>query len=42
MADEDRDDSLGEQKMPLLDHLVELRRRLLHSLIAILVLFFAS
>lgn len=42
MADEDRDDTLGEQKMPLLDHLVELRRRLLHSLIAILVLFFAS
>lgn len=42
MADEDRDDSLGEQKMPLLDHLVELRSRLLHSLIAIVVLFFAS
>lgn len=42
MADEDRDDTLGEQKMPLLDHLVELRRRLLHSLIAILVLFFVS
>ncbi len=42
MADEDRDDTLGEQKMPLLDHLVELRRRLLHSLIAIVVLFFAS
>ena len=42
MADEDRDDSLGEQKMPLLDHLIELRRRLLHSLIAIVVLFFAS
>ncbi len=28
--------------MPLLDHLVELRSRLLHSLIAIVVLFFAS
>lgn len=42
MADEDRDDTLGDQKMPLLDHLIELRRRLLHSLIAILVLFFAS
>ena len=42
MADEDRDDTLGDQKMPLLDHLVELRRRLLHSLIAIVVLFFAS
>ncbi len=42
MADEDRDDTLGNQRMPLLDHLVELRRRLLHSLIAILVLFFAS
>jgi sec-independent protein translocase protein TatC len=42
VADEDRDDTLGDQKMPLLDHLVELRRRLLHSLIAIVVLFFAS
>ena len=42
MADEDRDDTLAEQKMPLLDHLIELRRRLLHSLIAIVVLFFAS
>jgi len=42
VADEDRDDTLGNQRMPLLDHLVELRRRLLHSLIAILVLFFAS
>ena len=42
MADEARDDTLGDQKMPLLDHLVELRRRLLHSLIAIVVLFFAS
>ncbi len=42
MADEDRDDTLGEQKMPLLDHLIELRSRLLHSLIAIVVLFFAS
>ena len=42
MADEDRDDTPGEQKMPLLDHLVELRSRLLHSLIAIVVLFFAS
>ena len=42
MADEDGDDTLGNQRMPLLDHLVELRRRLLHSLIAILVLFFAS
>ena len=42
MADEDRDDTLKDQKMPLLDHLVELRRRLLHSLIAIVVLFFAS
>jgi sec-independent protein translocase protein TatC len=34
------EDTLDQAKMPLLDHLVELRRRLLHSAIAILVLFF--
>ena len=34
------EDTLDQAKMPLLDHLVELRRCLLHSAIAILVLFF--
>ena len=31
-----------ESKMPLLDHLVELRQRLMHSVIAIVILFFIS
>ena len=34
------EEALDQAKMPLLDHLVELRRRLLRSVIAILVLFF--
>ena len=34
------DETLDQAKMPLLDHLVELRRRLLYSAIAILLLFF--
>ena len=34
------DSNTDERAMPLLDHLIELRSRLLHSLIAILVLFF--
>ena len=33
-------ETLDQAKMPLLDHLVELRRRLLYSAIAILLLFF--
>ncbi len=36
------DAGLTEKAMPLLDHLIELRSRLLHSLIAIVVLFFVS
>lgn len=35
-----RDDDPDDKKMPLLDHLVELRQRLLHSCIAIVVLLF--
>jgi len=31
-----------ESKMPLLDHLIELRKRLMHSAIAVVVLFFIS
>jgi len=31
-----------DSKMPLLEHLVELRQRLMHSVIAIVILFFAS
>ena len=38
MAEEDQ---LDEQKMPLMDHLIELRRRLVWSLVAIVVMFFA-
>lgn len=36
------DAGLTEKAMPLLDHLIELRSRLLHSFIAIVVLFFVS
>ncbi len=39
MAEENKE-SLDESKMPLLDHLIELRTRLLRSFIAILILFF--
>jgi sec-independent protein translocase protein TatC len=35
-------EGLDDKKMPLLDHLVELRQRLLRSVIAIVVLFFVS
>jgi sec-independent protein translocase protein TatC len=38
MAAEDIDDT----RMPLLDHLVELRRRLIYSFLALIVLFFVS
>ena len=34
------DSNTDERAMPLLDHLIELRSRLMHSVIAILVLFF--
>ena len=34
----ERDDELEEGKMPLLDHLIELRKRLLYSIIALLVM----
>lgn len=33
-------DDLDESKMPLLDHLVELRRRLLHAAVALVICFF--
>src|SRR5262245_12214118 len=34
----ERDQELEEGKMPLLDHLIELRKRLLYSIIALLVM----
>ena len=42
MADDtiDNEDEFEESKMPLIDHLIDLRRRLIHSFIAIIVLFF--
>ncbi|HYM01926.1 MAG TPA: twin-arginine translocase subunit TatC, partial [Stellaceae bacterium] len=33
------EEELEEGKMPLLDHLIELRRRLLYSIIALIVAF---
>lgn len=35
-------DEVEEEKMPLLEHLIELRQRLLYSALAVLVLFFIS
>ena len=40
MSETDTDTDTDERSMPLLDHLIELRSRLLTSAIAILVLFF--
>jgi sec-independent protein translocase protein TatC len=42
MADDDRDDELEEGRMPLLDHLIELRNRLLWAVGAIIVAFIAA
>jgi len=39
---DDAEATLDDSKMPLLEHLVELRQRLLRSAIAVLVLFFIS
>jgi sec-independent protein translocase protein TatC len=41
MADGDRDDELEEGRMPLLEHLIELRNRLIWSFGAILIAFIA-
>ncbi|MGH6968512.1 MAG: twin-arginine translocase subunit TatC [Stellaceae bacterium] len=38
MTDDPKDDELEKGKMPLLDHLIELRKRLLYSIIAFLIL----
>ncbi len=40
MADSSQETTVEDSKMPLLDHLVELRTRLLRSAIAIILLFF--
>ncbi len=40
MAESDAEEErIEEQRMPLIDHLIELRRRLFHSLIALLITF---
>ena len=42
MAEGDKEDELEAGRMPLLEHLVELRNRLLWSIVAILIAFLAS
>jgi sec-independent protein translocase protein TatC len=42
MADDEKDDELEEGRMPLLDHLIELRNRLLWAVGAILVAFIVA
>jgi sec-independent protein translocase protein TatC len=42
MADDDQDDELEAGRMPLLDHLIELRNRLLWAVGAIIVAFIAA
>ena len=42
MADDDTEDELESGRMPLLDHLIELRNRLLWSFGAIIVAFIAA
>jgi sec-independent protein translocase protein TatC len=42
MADDDKEDELEEGRMPLLEHLIELRNRLLWSFGAIIVAFIAA
>ena len=38
----DREEELEEGRMPLLDHLVELRKRLMYSILALFIAFFPS
>jgi sec-independent protein translocase protein TatC len=38
----DREDELEEGRMPLLDHLIELRKRLIYSAVALIVAFFPA
>ena len=42
MNDAPADPSLDDKKMPLLEHLIELRTRLLHASVVFIVVFFAS
>ena len=36
------EEEIGDKKMPLLDHLIELRQRLIWSVVALLVCFLAA
>ena len=40
MADSDQEENIEESKAPLLEHLIELRQRMIYSFLSIIVLFF--
>jgi len=42
MAEDDKEDELESGRMPLLDHLIELRKRLIYALLGFFAVFFVT